>query len=157
MPHLAHWIRLLRRRLLHLYFLLRRPVTLGVRAIVADEEHKQVLLIRHTYVQGWHLPGGGVEPGESALEALRRELEEETGIRPMEEPVLCSAHFDSAVSRRDHVLTYFINRFEQVSAFRPNREIAECRFFPVDRLPADTHGSTMMRIREIFEGASPDG
>ena len=64
----------LKLRLLHWSFLLARPMTLGVRAIVTDADER-VLLVRHGYVSGWHFPGGGVEPGETCVEALTREVE----------------------------------------------------------------------------------
>ena len=63
----------LRTRIAHRMFLLYRAMTLGVRALVFDEAGR-VLLVRHSYVPGWHFPGGGVEPGETALQALEREL-----------------------------------------------------------------------------------
>ena len=59
------------RRAFHLYWLIARGMTLGVRAVVLDGGNK-VFLVRHSYVAGWHLPGGGVEVGETFLEALRR-------------------------------------------------------------------------------------
>ena len=52
-------------RLLHWSFLVTRPMSLGVRAIVVGAEDK-VLLVRHGYVSGWHFPGGGVEVGETS-------------------------------------------------------------------------------------------
>ncbi|TIM63810.1 MAG: DNA mismatch repair protein MutT, partial [Mesorhizobium sp.] len=40
----------LRARLFHLYFVLRRPMTLGVRGLIHDRRSNSVFLIRHTYV-----------------------------------------------------------------------------------------------------------
>ena len=62
----------LRARLFHLYFRLKRPLTFGVRGLIYDSGQNRVFLIRHTYVPGWQLPGGGVEVGETAIEALER-------------------------------------------------------------------------------------
>jgi ADP-ribose pyrophosphatase YjhB (NUDIX family) len=52
---------------------------LAASAWVLDPRAEQVLLVRHPLL-GWACPGGHVEPGETMLEAARRELHEETGI-----------------------------------------------------------------------------
>lgn len=147
----------LRARLFHLYFVLRRPMTFGVRACVLDEARSAVFLIRHTYVPGWQFPGGGVEKGETAQEALRRELSEEGNIALTAEPRLASLHFNRRGSPRDHVAFYLATAFEQVSPKLPDREIAEAGFFALDALPADTTPATRRRIAELFSGvpASP--
>tara|TARA_Y100000296_G_scaffold87454_1_gene134724 strand:+ start:9677 stop:9955 length:279 start_codon:yes stop_codon:yes gene_type:complete len=66
--------------LLHLFFRASRGLTIGVRAVVLSEDG-EFLLVRHTYAPGWHFPGGGVEPGESIEQALKKELWEETGLK----------------------------------------------------------------------------
>jgi ADP-ribose pyrophosphatase YjhB (NUDIX family) len=117
-----------------------------------------VFLIHHTYVPGWQLPGGGVEVGETAFEALERELFEEGNIEIAGPPVLRSIHFNRKASRRDHVAFYLIENYRQAAPKLPDREIAEAGFFPLDRLPQGTTPATHRRIAEIFGDApvSPD-
>src|SRR4051812_28228293 len=81
------------RRVLHLYWWFARGMTLGVRGIVLDPESR-VFLVQHSYVSGWHLPGGGVETGETFAEALRRELMEEGRIELLSEPGLHGVFFN---------------------------------------------------------------
>ncbi|KAA3451918.1 DNA mismatch repair protein MutT [Mesorhizobium sp. SARCC-RB16n] len=142
----------LRARLFHLYFVLRRPMTLGVRGLIHDAAANSVFLIRHTYVPGWQLPGGGVEVGETMVEALARELAEEGNIALAATPVLKSMHFNRRASRRDHVGLYLIENFSQTAPKLPDHEIAEAGFFPLDRLPEGTTPATLRRIAEVFLG-----
>jgi len=139
------------RRVFHLYWWFARGMTLGVRAVVLDRENR-VFLVKHSYVSGWHLPGGGVEVGETFMEALRRELVEEGRIELAEEPVLHGLFFNGHVSRRDHVAVYVVRRFTQDGLPAPNREIIACGFFAAATLPAETTTGTRLRIAEVLEG-----
>lgn len=140
------------RRVLHTYWRFARGLTLGVRAATIDSDDR-VFLIRHTYVPGWHLPGGGVETGETALDALTRELQEEASIAIAGEPRLHGVFFNRAASRRDHVLVYVVRNFTVTAVKQPDREIAEAGFFPVDRLPEGTTAPTRRRLAEILRNA----
>jgi ADP-ribose pyrophosphatase YjhB (NUDIX family) len=139
-------------RLAHLWFLLARPMTLGVRGLVLDESGR-ALLVRHGYVSGWHLPGGGVEVGETFGEALRRELAEEANVVLEGPPTLHGLFHNLRVSRRDHVAVYVVRQFRVTGERAPDREIVAARFFPLDALPPDTTRGTRSRLAEVLEGA----
>jgi ADP-ribose pyrophosphatase YjhB (NUDIX family) len=150
----------LRRRLepvisrgLHFYWRFSRPATLGTRAVVVDGTGR-IFLVKHSYVEGWHLPGGGVETGETLLEALSRELAEEGNIRLGAAPQLFGIYFNKRISRRDHVALFIVRDFRQDGSPQPNHEIVEHGFFPIDALPEDTSRATRARVAEVFGGAA---
>ncbi len=132
--------------------LIRRPVTLGVRAIVCDP-HGHVLLVRHTYVPGWYLPGGAVDPGESVGDALTREILEEANVRIVGEPRLIDIYFNPR-GRNDHVVLFEVRDFEQTAPKAPDREIAEARFFPLACLPDATTPKTRARLDEYVNNTA---
>ena len=136
----------------HLWFRFARPLTMGVRAVVLDEAGR-VFLVRHSYLPGWHLPGGGVEVGETALEALARELREEAHIELTGAPVLHGVYLNTFVTRRDHVLIYVVRDFHQTHARGADLEIVEAGFFPVDNLPETTARGSRERLAEVLSGA----
>ena len=53
---------------------------LSVTAIIFDEPRKHVLITQRLDNGRWCLPGGGMDPGESAEESCIREILEETGL-----------------------------------------------------------------------------
>ena len=142
------------RRLMHLYWRLSRGLTLGVRGMVVDAEGR-IFLVKHSYISGWHLPGGGVEARESMAEALGRELMEEGNIEILQAPRLFAIYHNRNVSGRDHVALFVIEAFKQSMPPQPNAEIIAHGFFARDALPPDTTAGTRARIAEVIDGVTP--
>ena len=134
---------------------LSRPLTMGVRAMVLDGQG-QICLIRHSYTEGWHMPGGAIEPGETSGEALVRELWEETGLAPEGKPELFALYLNRRWSQRDHVALYLVRSFRQTDHRPSPKEILEYGFFPLAGLPESTTAPTRRRIAEVLEAGEPD-
>ncbi len=128
-------------------------MTLGVRVLVHDRSSNEVLLVKHSYVEGWHLPGGGVETGETALNAMERELHEESGVEISAPPRMYALYYNPRASRRDHVVLYVVDEFTRAIDFKPTEEILAADFFPVTDLPDDISPSSARRIEEVISGA----
>lgn len=105
-----------------------------------------MLLIRSPR-RGWELPGGQVECGESVLEGLVREVDEETGLA-------------IAVERLVGVYTCMTAPTKLILSFvarpcggdlRPSAESPELEWMqPLDALAAITHAPTSMRMRDLL-------
>ncbi len=148
---LSNWTRRRIQAYLFAKGMLRR-MTLGVRGMLVDGD--KVLMVRHTYVPGWQFPGGGVDPGEAAVDAFRREVLEETGFRVTDQPQLFGIYHNTRVTNRDHVAFFISRGFERGRAFKPGIEIAEIGWFDYRELPDDISGGARERVAEIFLGAA---
>jgi hypothetical protein len=65
-------------------------------------------------------------------------------------------HYNRRQSPRDHVAFYLITDFVQSAPKKPDIEIAEARFFPLNALPTETTPATLRRLAELFDGVEPD-
>lgn len=142
------------KRGLHLYFFAKRGMTLGVRAACFDEAGR-IFLVRHSYVAGWHMPGGGVERGETGLQALHKEIREEGNLVATSTPQLVHVYFNNRTSDRDHVFFYRLT-VRQTGEKVPDREISESGFFALDALPDGTTAATRRRLAELSGNMQPD-
>ena len=144
------------RPLTRIYYRLSRPLTVGVRGLVRDEQG-HVLLVRHSYVDGWYMPGGGVERSETVMAALTRELDEETGILLKGRPRFVGLYANFREFKSDHVALFLVEHGSYDRVDRTSLEIAEYDFFPPHALPEGTTPGTRARIREVLQGEdAPD-
>ncbi len=153
-PEMRNWRARLLTRAMHSYFAMTRGMTLGVRAACFDAEGR-IFLVRHSYVPGWHMPGGGVERGETVLEALRKELREEGNLVPGAAPVLFHVYYNPRTSVRDHVLFYRCDGVTQTEPRGRDAEILEAGFFALDALPEGTTTATRRRLAELDGSMAP--
>jgi 8-oxo-dGTP pyrophosphatase MutT (NUDIX family) len=146
----------MRVRLLRLAFRLKaiwswffRPVSLGVRMILIQDG--KVLLVRHTYMDGWHFPGGAMNRWETPLEGAAREAREEAGVELLEPPTLVEILTSYKGFTSDHVVTYLCRKFR---VWQPSDqwEIAERKLFALNELPPDLALTWHTLLHELTQG-----
>ena len=120
--------------------------TVGARALVITDN--QILLVKHSYVPKWHTIGGGIDKGETPMEAVQRELWEEAGIQCISPPQLFGVYHNNFEKRDDYVVLYIVEQFTQVSVESP--EILEARWFAFHDLPEEISPATQRRIDEYL-------
>jgi mutator protein MutT len=127
----------------------------GVQAIILNDRG-EVLLQRRTDLKGWCLPSGSVELDETALEALKREVREETNIevRHAEPMALYSGPSQRFKYPNGDEIQCFSVAFivrDWTGEPRADRiEGSEVRFWPMDGLPAglvEIHRKTLADYR----------
>ena len=132
---MADYIKELRARIGHM-----RIVIPGVRGIVVDPE-RRVLLQRRSDTGHWGLPAGVVDVGDSVLDALTKEVHEETGLTVKRAElfgVYTDPRFSVTYPNGDEVQTFTVaflvhDWAGQLSA--DSDEVTDVRFFPLDALP----------------------
>ncbi len=131
----------------------RKPRIISVSVIATDLDDR-LLLVRHSYgSRSWSVPAGGINRGEPAEDAARREFREETG---------CDAGrliFVGIQQERVHGADNAIHVFAAKVQGNPkadNREIVEVRFFPLHSLPEPLSQLTRRRL-DMWRSPSEQG
>ena len=132
--------------------------TLGVRGLVLDRDDR-IALVLHTYLDGWYLPGGGVQRGESYEQALARELQEEIGLDAFRIERVLGVYHDAVTLKDDHVVVYVVRVDSSAPPLKTTDpfEIQAVQWFPLVGLPEDLSPATARRIAEFRAGVTGGG
>ena len=107
----------------------------------------RVLLVRHSYMTGWSLPGGGVDRGEPPEVAVFRELAEEVGLSGG------LAVFSGLYTRRTGWATNVIALYRITGGtvnFRPGWEVRDILWAdPAHQPPSGTDPGSLRRLAEL--------
>ena len=135
-------------RLRDSYWMIFRPVTLGV-GVVAMQGEDKVFLVRQSYSRYWTIPGGAVERGETLYEAAARELLEETGLScQVSDLVLQGIYFNKLSGSSNHAAVFFVKEFVAAREFKKGSEIIAAQFFNVHELPDNISPLSLKVIRD---------
>lgn len=117
---------------------------IGVRAIIYKDG--TILAVKHKRKDGsvadfWAIPGGGLDPGESLEDGLRRELQEELGVDVQPGRLLFVQQFRSSRTDRDEELEFFflveytddLAAVDFMQASHGADELARCEFIDPTR------------------------
>ena len=95
-----------------------------IAAAIINNAHGQTLLVRKHGTTVFIQPGGKINPGESPLNALRRELMEELNCIPLR-PQFCGTFSAPAVNEPQQIVEAAVYRVQLEGTLSPAAEIAE--------------------------------
>ena len=114
------------------------PTHIVAAAGIVLNEMDEILMVK-TYRGGWVFPGGQVEVGENIIDALKREIMEETGVEIEVGELFCVSSntckypgYNGVKEVPTKVMLDFICRAKGGEP-RPSDENSESAYFPLDK------------------------
>lgn len=130
-----------------IYWKIFHPLTLGVRLMLIKND--EIILVRHTYRDGWYLPGGGLKRRETFQDGARREAYEEAGAT-LGQLAFWGIYSNLIGDTSDHEVVMLCKSFDLNG--KSDHEIAECRAFPLDKLPQGTVRGVHKCVQQYLDG-----
>lgn len=117
-----------------------------VRVIITNASN-QVLLVQEADDRNWKLPGGKIEPGETVLEAIVRELQEELGLTQISHSDITKL-IKANIPDSEHY-RYIVRLSLDSLAITPTPEVAEAKFFQANQLPPTKFSKHILSALEL--------
>lgn len=115
---------------------MNRPYKIAAKAIIFDNDH--VLVLRKSLAErnakdthGWDFPGGGLEPAEPLMDALYREVLEETGLRIR---VIGPAYIYDDIQEEKHLIIIKFACYQPSGDLRISAEHESYQWTPISEL-----------------------
>ncbi len=121
----------------------------GVNVAIFDNE--RILLTRRADFGVWCLPGGHIEPGESAAQAAVRETAEETGLSVRLQRLIGIYSIPEAKAWVNLIIL-FAAQTVSGTLLAQEEEVLAIGFFADDELPPDMLWGHRQRVHDAFEG-----
>ena len=128
-------------------FRILKPVSIGVRIMLIHDD--EVLLVKHSYMDEWYLPGGGAKKKETLDQTARREAYEEVGAS-LGNLELLGIYTNFLELRTDHIAIFLCKDF--ILEDKKDWEIEAIKFFPLNNLPKDIAPGIHRRIEDYLNG-----
>lgn len=143
------WILSLLYPVLKLYWRVRKPHTLGAKALIVHNDH--VLLVKPSHLSAFLLPGGSIKRNESPEACALREAYEETSLRVTVQELL-GEYTSNQEGKRDTIYVYIAHLATPDTRIMTEWELQDAGWFALNALPSETSPATRRRIDEYLAG-----
>jgi ADP-ribose pyrophosphatase YjhB (NUDIX family) len=137
----------------HRRTLRRRKVQPKAKALLWGEDDR-IVLIRHPQEGKWRLPGGFVQDDESAYDAVRRAVQDLTGLIPQDLTPI--ARVDESQFRADAMYGDYFQMYSTLFLVRhwqdgekPAQSVWTMQAFPSDALPHNLHDEVPLALKAL--------
>jgi 8-oxo-dGTP diphosphatase len=118
---------------------------------IAIQDNQKVLLTKRADFEVWCLPGGSVDPGESVVQAARREAREEVGLEVELTGLVGIYSRPGWMDGGIHVVLFRAVAANRVLSLQAE-EVLEAGYFGLDELPQDLMFGHLQRIKDALAG-----